>query len=327
MGSAHGSAAARGSPTGGRSAARRRAAGSAARRRAAASAARRRAAGPGPSLGPGRAGGRPERAGPGQAVAQRRRRLHSLTHSRTFAPIRKIDQVRRRSRRAARNHAGPPRRNQIVLYDLSLAECRAYKPERDEPADFDAFWADTMSDARSHPIAATFEPYDAGLMTIDVSDVTFAGYGGQPIKGWFLAPARRRGLAPCPQRQAPVRSRVHRLRRRPRPADRLAPAAECRIRPSRDGHARPGQHVARRRHVRPGRRRGNRPLPGLCDPRHRRSRDLLLPPPHDRRRPSRRSRARPPARRPGAHRRRRRQPGRRPGPGSHRPRPGPAARR
>ena len=75
-----------------------------------------------------------------------------------------------------------------MLYDLSLAELRVYKPEREEPADFDSFWASTLADARSHALAATFEPYDAHLMTIDVWDVTFAGFGGQPIKGWFLAP-------------------------------------------------------------------------------------------------------------------------------------------
>jgi len=75
-----------------------------------------------------------------------------------------------------------------VLYDLSLAECRAYKPERDEPSDFNSFWASTLAETRSHPLAATFEPVDAGIVTLDVWDVTFAGFGGQPIKGWFLAP-------------------------------------------------------------------------------------------------------------------------------------------
>ena len=41
-------------------------------------------------------------------------------------------------------------------------------------------------------------------MTIDVWDVTFAGFGGQPIKGWFLAPRdvaaspfARDGKLPC----------------------------------------------------------------------------------------------------------------------------------
>lgn len=75
-----------------------------------------------------------------------------------------------------------------MLFDLPLAELRVYKPEREEPADFDAFWADTLADARKHPLDPRFEPVDAGLVTTDVWDVTFAGFAGQPIKGWFLAP-------------------------------------------------------------------------------------------------------------------------------------------
>jgi len=75
-----------------------------------------------------------------------------------------------------------------VLFDLPLEELRVYKPDRDEPADFDSFWTDTLADARSHPLEPRFEPVDAGLSTVDVADVTFRGFGGQPIKGWFLAP-------------------------------------------------------------------------------------------------------------------------------------------
>jgi cephalosporin-C deacetylase len=91
-----------------------------------------------------------------------------------------------------------------MLFDLPLAELRVYKPEREEPADFDAFWASTLAEARAHPLAARFEPVDAGLVSIDVWDVTFAGFGGQPIKGWFMAPRdpadspfARNGRLPC----------------------------------------------------------------------------------------------------------------------------------
>ena len=75
-----------------------------------------------------------------------------------------------------------------MLFDLPLSELRAYKPQREEPPDFDAFWTQTLADARSFPRSATFDRIDAGLATIDVFDLTFAGFGGQPIKGWFLAP-------------------------------------------------------------------------------------------------------------------------------------------
>jgi len=91
-----------------------------------------------------------------------------------------------------------------VLFDLPLSELRVYKPAREEPSDFDAFWADTLADARSHPLEPRFEPADTELATVDVADVTFAGYGGQPIKGWFLTPRDaaaspfvRNGRLPC----------------------------------------------------------------------------------------------------------------------------------
>ena len=70
---------------------------------------------------------------------------------------------------------------------------------------------------------------------------------------------------------------------------------------------------------------GHRPVPRLHDPRHPRPGDLLLPPPHDRRRPGRRGRAGQPAGGPGPRRGDGRQPGRRAGAGRGRPRAGPAS--
>jgi len=84
-----------------------------------------------------------------------------------------------------------------VLFDLPLEQLREYRPQRDEPADFDAFWSNTLSEARGHPLAARFEPYDVGLRTVESYDVTFAGYGGQPVRGWLLMPTAREGKLPC----------------------------------------------------------------------------------------------------------------------------------
>jgi len=82
-----------------------------------------------------------------------------------------------------------------MQYDMSIEELRAYRPERHEPADFDAFWARTLADVRSHPLDARFERVEAGLATLEAWDVTFAGFGGQPVKGWFMAP-RDRAMSP-----------------------------------------------------------------------------------------------------------------------------------
>lgn len=85
----------------------------------------------------------------------------------------------------------------MAFFDLPEDALRAYRPEPDEPADFDAFWARTLEETRRHPLAAAFEPVDAGLRLLETFDVTFNGWGGHPIKGWFLIPRHRPGPLPC----------------------------------------------------------------------------------------------------------------------------------
>jgi len=86
-----------------------------------------------------------------------------------------------------------------MLFDLPLEQLKTYLPPREEPADFDAFWQETLAQTRAHPLNARFEPVDYGLRMLDTFDVTFNGYDGQPIKGWLLLPAaaHRSGPLPC----------------------------------------------------------------------------------------------------------------------------------
>lgn len=85
----------------------------------------------------------------------------------------------------------------MPFFDFPLDRLREYLPERDEPADFDAFWSRTLAEADQHPLAARFEAGDYGLRTVETFDVTFNGYGGQAIKGWLLLPRGRSGPLPC----------------------------------------------------------------------------------------------------------------------------------
>ena len=85
----------------------------------------------------------------------------------------------------------------MPLFDMSLEDLQRYWPERTEPADFDSFWQQTLSEARQHSLDARFEPVDYGLTLVDVFDVTFSGFGGQRVKGWFLLPKQRSGPLPC----------------------------------------------------------------------------------------------------------------------------------
>lgn len=85
----------------------------------------------------------------------------------------------------------------MAQYDLPIAELRAYLPDLPVPADINAFWAMTLAEARTHDLAATFEPVDSGLTTIDTLDVTYAGFGGSPIRGWLHLPVTRHGPLPA----------------------------------------------------------------------------------------------------------------------------------
>ncbi|MBP2412346.1 cephalosporin-C deacetylase [Arthrobacter stackebrandtii] len=79
----------------------------------------------------------------------------------------------------------------MPLFDLPPAQLRSYESDLTEPADFDAFWDATIAEARAFPLAATFMPVENMLTVIDSFDVTFAGFGGDPVKGWLHLPANR----------------------------------------------------------------------------------------------------------------------------------------
>jgi cephalosporin-C deacetylase len=84
-----------------------------------------------------------------------------------------------------------------MFFDLPLEQLHTYLPERQEPSDFDDFWARTLSEARSHQLKPDFEPVEANLSLIEVFDVTYPGFAGQPIKAWLLMPRQRSGRLPC----------------------------------------------------------------------------------------------------------------------------------
>ena len=85
----------------------------------------------------------------------------------------------------------------MPLFDMPLEDMRVYKPPRDEPDDFDAFWAQTLAEARAHDLNAVFAPADFALATLDVYDVTFSGFNGERIKGWYMRPSESAGPLPA----------------------------------------------------------------------------------------------------------------------------------
>lgn len=83
-----------------------------------------------------------------------------------------------------------------MLTDLAESELRDYRSAQVDPDDFDTFWADTLAASRKFELGVTLVPVETGMVMIDVYDVTFAGYDGQPVKAWLRVPAGSNGPLP-----------------------------------------------------------------------------------------------------------------------------------
>ena len=76
----------------------------------------------------------------------------------------------------------------MSFLDLPLAELREYRPTVAEPADFDAFWATTLAESRALAKPPVIAPAETPLTEVEVFDVAFSGFNGDPVKGWFMLP-------------------------------------------------------------------------------------------------------------------------------------------
>src|SRR4051812_46620532 len=82
------------------------------------------------------------------------------------------------------------RHEHLVEFDLPIEQLEVLRPERVESPDFDAFWERTLREAGSYELAAEVTPVTTPLTTLEVHDVRFAGYGGDPIGAWLLRDPR-----------------------------------------------------------------------------------------------------------------------------------------
>lgn len=74
-------------------------------------------------------------------------------------------------------------------FDLPAEELRSYRPEVTEPADFDDFWEQTLAESRALAEPIRLSRIDSPPQSVEVYDVTFSGFGGDPVGGWLLLPA------------------------------------------------------------------------------------------------------------------------------------------
>ncbi|MDR1449280.1 MAG: acetylxylan esterase [Propionibacteriaceae bacterium] len=83
-----------------------------------------------------------------------------------------------------------------MLRDMPWPELERYSGQTSLPADFDSFWADSLAEARAAGGPVRLERVEVPLTTLDVYDLTFPGFAGEPVKGWLRTPRGLAGPAP-----------------------------------------------------------------------------------------------------------------------------------
>ena len=84
-------------------------------------------------------------------------------------------------------------------FDLALEDLHRYDPQLPAPDDLEDFWAGTLTEADRWPLDASSVPVDTGLVAVETHDVSFAGFGGSPVRAWLHLPPRAlRGDGPLP---------------------------------------------------------------------------------------------------------------------------------
>ena len=74
---------------------------------------------------------------------------------------------------------------------------RVEAPQTKQP-DFDAFWAETVAEARNRPLQVEGGPIDYPIPEVEVRDLTFEGVDGTKVHAWLLLPAASRRGGPVP---------------------------------------------------------------------------------------------------------------------------------
>ncbi|GAA2727734.1 acetylxylan esterase [Cellulomonas aerilata] len=83
-----------------------------------------------------------------------------------------------------------------MFVDMPEDRLREHRSAVSEPEDFDEFWSRTVAEARTHDTPPQLVRVPSPLTTLEVHDVTFPGYGGEPVRAWYRRPAGVTGPLP-----------------------------------------------------------------------------------------------------------------------------------
>ena len=80
-----------------------------------------------------------------------------------------------------------------------VQELIQYVPALTGQPDLERFWEQTLSEARSHPLAPTMTQREYPLKGVRVFKISYHGFDSTPVYGWFLLPVSvgPPGRVPC----------------------------------------------------------------------------------------------------------------------------------
>jgi cephalosporin-C deacetylase len=84
----------------------------------------------------------------------------------------------------------------VPYTDLPLELLRDYRPEVTEPQDFDDFWSGTLAESRAVGGEPVLSPAETPITQLRIDDLTFPGFGGEPVRAWVVRPAAASGPLP-----------------------------------------------------------------------------------------------------------------------------------
>ncbi len=85
----------------------------------------------------------------------------------------------------------------MAFFDMPLDQLETYLPGLTAKDDFDEFWEQSYMFAHHAPMQPVFQAVKEPIDLVDVYDVSFPGYAGQPVKGWMILPKSTKEPIPC----------------------------------------------------------------------------------------------------------------------------------
>jgi cephalosporin-C deacetylase len=85
-----------------------------------------------------------------------------------------------------------------MFTDMPETALRTFRSAVVAPPDFDEFWSQTIASSRAVSRPAVFTPHATPLTSVDVHDVLFSGFGGEPVRGWLISPVGADPAHPLP---------------------------------------------------------------------------------------------------------------------------------